>query len=263
MSFSLARRDPIDDEIIEAVATRAWSPHKAVVAGPWLLRASEGYSHSGNAVAVLGEADRSDLDGLIEQAEAFYAAEQLPAMFELTAGERHRELTEELLRRGYVHDATGDTVALTVPLRALRSVSPMDRDGRVLIADAPTEDWIDLWWSTAGSDESLRRAATELLWDLSVRCGFAAHMTGGEMVATGLGVLEGPWLGMFCIGTRAERRRRGSARRIVGAMATWGIAHAAQNGYAKVPVANKVGLQLFETLGFTPAYHTKFLRRPE
>lgn len=261
VTISLPRRDPVDDAILEAVAARAWTAHEQLTLGPWLLRASEGFSLAANSVAVLGSAN-GEQSALIEQAETFYARHDLPARFRLSFAERHRALGTELQERGYAHDEAGDSTVMLCPLRMLRSVAPPERDGRVAISDTPTPEWIDVWWAAQEAEASLREPATELLWDLRGRCGFAAHISGGEVVATGLGVIEGEWVGMFCLATKPERRGQGSARRIVGALATWGIAHAAQTAYAPVPDHDVTARRLFDGLRFSPAYRFRYVERP-
>lgn len=260
VTISLPRRDPVDDVTIEAVAARAWTAHAQQPLGPWLLRANEGFTRSANSVAVLGDAS-GEYSALIEQAETFYARHDLPASFRLSFADRHRALVDELQDRGYAHDAEGDTTVMLCPLRMLRSAAPAERDGRVLISDTPSQEWIELWWASQEFDEHLREPATELLWDLRGRCGFAAHVTGGRKVATGLGVIEGPWVGVFCLGTQPDRRAQGSARRIVGALATWGIAHAAQTAYAEVPDENLPARRLFDRLRFAPGYRYRYVQR--
>jgi hypothetical protein len=257
VAVPLPQLTPIDAESLEAVAARAWSPHDSVLLGPWLLRASGGFSRSGNAVAVLGDAGAEQAT-MIDRVERFYAERDLPACFEIVVGDRHRDLERRLEDRGYRPDPVATTTTMATPLRLLRSVAPAERDGRVRITDGPTGEWVDLWWSTLGLDDGpLRTAAAELCWDLRGRCGFAGHIVDGELMATGLAVVEGPWAGLFCIGTRSDRRRRGSARRIVGALATWAIANAAKTAYAGVPF-EPVSQELFRTLRFEALHDTRF-----
>jgi GNAT superfamily N-acetyltransferase len=265
VTLSLAGQHPINDVVIEEVAARAWSALERVPLDMWLLRASQGFTRSANSVAVLGAQDgaggsREALDERIDRVEDFYRERGLPARFQLTFGERHRRLGNHLIERGYEQDG-GDGKVVDAALRTLRSAAPAERDGRVLIADAPSQEWIDLWWSTRTLDDSLREPATELLWDLRGRCGFAGHVTEGQLVAVGLGIIDGPWVGIHCVGVRADRRRRGSGRRIVGALATWGIAHAAQTAYAALDDADTAAGRLFDALAFSAAYRYHFLRR--
>lgn len=263
VTLSLPRRDPTDDLVLEEVAARAWCLEQ-VRAGPWLLRASGGHTRLANAVAVLdggGDDTGAPLAERIAQAEAFYAERHLPARFQLADGDRHAALAGTLERRGYRREEGGDSTWWRAPLRSLRSVAPAERDGRVLIADAPSQGWVDLWWETLGAPESEKEAATELLWDLRGRCGFAAHVTNGEMVGVGLGMIEGPWLGVYALGVREDRRARGSGRRIVCALATWGTAHAAQTAYVPLEDGAAACVGLIGQLRFTPGSRFHFLRR--
>lgn len=260
----MPRRDPIDDVALEELAATAWCREK-VRAGAWVLRAADGFTARANAVAVLddgvGDGAGTPLGERIDAVERFYAERGLPARFELADGDRHAAFADVLLRRGYEPEAAEDGSWWRAPLRTLRSVAPPNRDGRVVISDAPSQEWFELWWPTLGRPETEREAALELLWELEGRCGFAAHITGGELVGVGLARIDGPWLGIYALGVRADRLRRGSGRRVVGALATWGIAHAAHHAYTVVPDARPAAVQLFETLRFSPGARFRFLRR--
>lgn len=261
VTISPPRQDPADEAGIEALVAATWAAAPPSPLGPWLLRAGGGFTPRANAVAALGSPVTSELGAMIEQAEAFYAARRLPARFELTDRQPNPALAKALAERGYVTEGSGTEATLVSPLRMLRSVAPPQRDGRVVIAASPSPAWIDRWWSTLDDrDESQRDAAAELIWDLRGRCGFAAHLVDGEMVATGLAHIDGSWMGLYCLGVAPERRHRGSARRIVGALATWGTANAARAAYVCVADDGGVARQLFDRLGFTVSYRSTFLR---
>jgi len=67
-------------------------------------------------------------------------------------------------------------------------------------------------------------------------------------------------MGLYCLGVVPDRRHRGSARRIVGALATWGTANAARAAYVCVADDGGAARQLFDRLGFTVSYRSEFLR---
>ncbi len=261
VTISPPLQDPADDTGIEALVATTWAAAPTAPLGPWLLRAGGGFTLRANAVAALGSPVEAELGAMIEQAEAFYAARRLPARFELTDRDPDPALAQALIERGYVREGADAEVTLASPLRTLRSIAPPERDGRVVIAAAPSQDWIDRWWSTLdGRDESQRDAAAELIWALRGRCGFAAHLADGEMVATGLAHIGGSWMGLYCLGVIPGRRHRGSARRIVGALATWGTANAARRVYVCVADDGGAAQQLFDRLGFTVSYRSEFVR---
>ncbi len=262
VTISPPRRDPAGVADLEALVARTWSRRQPTAVGPWLLRVSGGFTLKANAVAVLGPVPPAELGSMIEKVEAFYTSHGLPTCFEITDRVSDSALAPALLERGYVAARGEVEVTLLSPLRTLRSIAPAVRDGRVVISDTPISGWLDRWWSTLeGCDESQRDLAAELVWDLRGRCGFASHLVDGEVVATGLGLIEGPWLGMYCLGVGADRRRRGSARRILGALATWGTANAALQGYVCVRDDGSAARSLFEGLGFSRCYRSEFLRR--
>ena len=74
-------------------------------------------------------------------------------------------------------------------------------------------------------------------------------------------MIEGPWLGVYALGVREDRRARGSGRRIVCALATWGTAHAAQTAYVPLEDGAAACVGLIGQLRFTPGSRFHFLRR--
>ncbi|MEZ5236397.1 MAG: GNAT family N-acetyltransferase [Acidimicrobiales bacterium] len=266
MTISPPRRNPTDDAAIEELAARAWC-REQVRSGNWVLRAADGFTAMANSVAVLGDgssdgADAPPVGERIAEAEGFYRRRGLPARFQLAEGDRHASLADQLQRRGYAHEDGEDGTWFRCPLRNLRSVAPAERDGRVVVSEAPSEDWCELWYGAQGLPAEGRDAAFELAWELEGRWVFAGHVSNGELVGVGLARLDGPWLGIYGLGVRADRLRRGSGRRIVGALATWGIALAAQTAYAPVPDAATGAVGLFEALPFTAGGRYRFMVRP-
>lgn len=268
VTFSLPRRDPIDDPIdgehgIEMVASRAWPALEQLPLGPWVLRANGGFSRRANSVLAAGAVGDVEALDLIERAEKLYAERGLPAQFQLATSERHRRLHEVLLERGYQVGTAGEVSVLVAALRVLRSVAPADRDGRVRIADLASDAWIERWWAAQHAPAVQKETAIRFVGQLAGRCGFAAHVNGAAVLAAGLGVIEGAWLGLFSIGSEPDESGRGSDRRIVGALATWGIAHAAQRAYVQIGDTNPARLELFRSFGFTPLHRYRFLERPQ
>lgn len=260
MTFSLPRRSPIDALDIDQAAVRAWPAQDQERIGPWLARANHGFTRRANSVAVLGEVPAAELEDAVERAERFYRQRSLPARFQLRAHADHDRLRDVLGRRGFQAEEGVDVVVRAAPLRSLRAAAPSDRHGRVLIADAPSENWIDVWWASRSDPGVQRDQAVELLWQVKGRCGFASHVLDGELVATGLGIVDGAWLGIFCVATREDRRHQGSARRILGALSTWGVAHAARDGYLPQRVTNPAAASA-ERFGLLPVYRFGYLLR--
>ena len=121
------------------------------------------------------------------------------------------------------------------------------------MADACSADW----WSVAG--ERSRFAAVPdvyraLLARLGPRAGFGLARRRGEPAATGLGVVENGWAGVFSMLTLPEQRGAGAGRAVLGALARWAAARGAQRLYLQVERDNPAALALYAGAGFRERY---------
>jgi GNAT superfamily N-acetyltransferase len=264
MATSVAHVDHIDDAVLDAVAARAWPARESVTVGPWTARWNGEAPGLLNSVATPGEVTAKEIGALVTAAEGFYRTRSAPARFQVSDTPRNAAVNAALREQGYTVEPGSDTVVQTAPLRVMRTMAPADRDGRVRITDGPTDGWLARWWASSDRDfdEAAQQTITELLWEIPGRCGFAAHVVDGQVVATGLGVVDGPWIGVSCVATDAARRGRGSARRVLGALATWGVAHAARIAYVQIEADNAAALRLGAAAGLETAYHHRVFVAP-
>jgi GNAT superfamily N-acetyltransferase len=256
MATSVAHATHIDDAVIDAVAARAWPAKESVTLGPWTARWNSGHPFLPNSVATPGQVAPQEVAALVTAAEDFYAARSGPARFEVSDTARNAAVVAALRERGYRPEEGQDRVVQVAPLRSMRAMAPADRDGRMQITEEPTDAWLARWWASSDREvgEAEQESIGERFWEIPGRCGFAAHVVDGLVVATGLGVVDGPWIGLSCMATDVARRGRGSGRRVLGALATWGLAHAARVAYVQVDAANPAALRLSAAAGLETAY---------
>ncbi|MFN0028123.1 MAG: hypothetical protein ACKV2O_13230 [Acidimicrobiales bacterium] len=261
----------------------AWPAVENLAVGPWTARASDGFTYWANSVLVPSppplSSDASPVlvpspEELIGAVEAFYAARRLPGRFRLCGpvGDLGEEgLVTALLGRGYRHRLEAEGQIWGSELRPLRASAPAERFGRVRIASEPTEDWLQRWWAWLGRPDSERSGAMELLSMLERHVGFAAHVNGADVLALAIGVVQGPWLELHdllpalpdpgtSIGDSAAGAQ-GSARRVISALATWGIAHAARWAHTEVPSVQTATAALLEGIGFRPLAQVSYLEQ--
>jgi ribosomal protein S18 acetylase RimI-like enzyme len=76
----------------------------------------------------------------------------------------------------------------------------------------------------------------------------------GEPAAVGLGVVNGPWLGIFCMSTRPAARRQGAATALLRTLAIWGGLYDAREAYLQVKQENAAALGVYARAGFVTEY---------
>ena len=80
--------------------------------------------------------------------------------------------------------------------------------------------------------------------------------------AVGRGVVHRGWLGITSMVTVPEARRRGHARAIVSALASWAVDRGCTHALLQVESTNEPARALYASIGFVPhhAYHYRILR---
>ena len=132
--------------------------------------------------------------------------------------------------------------------------APIVGGGGVPAAES-VETWSLAWARIRDVSDAHRTALAERLGDIDAVG--AVHRAGTNPVAVGLGVAEGPMVGVFNVATAAGHRRRGHATRITEALMAWGAARGASTAYLQVEASNPGAAALYRVLGFTTTcrYH--------
>jgi ribosomal protein S18 acetylase RimI-like enzyme len=132
--------------------------------------------------------------------------------------------------------------------------APVGSDGDAS-ATEPVETWSLAWARIRDVSDAHRAALVERLADVDAVG--AVQRAGTNPVAGGLGVAEGPMVGVFNVATDPRHRRKGHATRITEALMAWGAARGASTAYLQVEASNPGAAALYRGLGFTTAcrYH--------
>lgn len=238
---------------LEAAAYRAWPAAEVEQRGGWRLRFTNGVTRRGNSVWTYGPGGPRDLTAQVAHAESFYSERGIRTMFQLGPLTAPPELDSFLEERGYAIDAP---VSLqTAGAAGVASLAA--RSGSTLrVAEEPDE----AWWSLAGAGGRFRDIShvyRALLGRMPGRVCYARAECDGATVATGLGVAEGPWLGVYSMLTAPAFRSRGIARTLLGALGRFAVDAGAERLYLQVERENPAARQLYARAGFeeVSGYH--------
>jgi ribosomal protein S18 acetylase RimI-like enzyme len=229
---------------LDQLATQAWPGLEQVQVDGWLLRAAQGVTKRANSALPLA-ADAVRLDDVLPRLRAFYAARGLPVLLQVSDPAIHAALDE----RGWTSEA--ETAILT---------GPVPRDGAYAqVADAPTEPWLDCWWTVDGRGGPQELAvARRIMARVHAPVGYASVRAAGEVVAVARGVVHDGWLGVFGMAVLPSARRQGHATALLRGLGDWAAQHAAGSTYLQVQVGNEPALRLYDGFGLTPAYRYSY-----
>mgnify|MGYP001233704378 CR=1 FL=1 len=240
---------------IERAALWAWPPKETAVIAGWLLRAGGGNTRRVSSAQTHTFEAGADLDRAIPRVEAWYEARDLPPCFQLTDAAEPPGLDEALAARGYAR-MTPSTVLVgdlaTLPTAEDHEVELLPRASQAVL-----NALADPLWS-----ERTRRARAALLTRIRRPHRFGLVFVGPEPAAGGLCVAHGELAGVMAMRTQAPYRRRGLARRVLGALAGWAAAQGACTLYLQVEDANAPARALYEAFGLGRAYGYAYRERP-
>jgi len=233
-----------DARRLEELSLNSSSPPGQLVYDGWLVRLSPGKAKRARSVNAVYPSSLQ-LEEKIGYCERLYAACDLPTLFRLTPFSQPAGLDRALESRGYRRfDATAvEAAPIAAPGAADPQVLPM-----VL------EDWVGAVASLRGSPDAHRRGHLARLDGMPLAKRAVAIRSAGEVVATGLAIIEQDCAGLFDIVTHERERRRGHARRIVAGLlaAAWELG--ARHAYLQVQQDNAGARKLYSQFGFEEKY---------
>lgn len=219
----------------------------------WFYLAAGGVTGRVNAVWPLSWTG-NDVEGAIDNVEAWYAARGLPPRFKLTdSAFAPTDLPARLERRGY--NCHMPTLIMTAQVQgaatpagvSIHETLPATFDG--VIRETSKDD--------AEYDERLSIALRA-----PQPAAFATIEQNARTVAIGMCAAAGDLAGIFLMRTAPEARRQGLGRLIFRALMARCAAWGASVAFLQVDEHNAPAIALYESEGFAPLATYRFWRKP-
>jgi GNAT superfamily N-acetyltransferase len=236
---------------VEALAANAWRPEIEQHLDGWRLRVSGGSSSRVNSVwpnRILGKLSLEERIGI---AEDFYRRHRMPACFQLCPAALPEGLYDMLLQFGYA-DEKATAVKIAPVDTVLEKTEPPAL--KVLQSATLTEEWFQAYTTASGYDQASLPIRRGILSRIGPEANFLTIEENGKAAAAGLGVVERGWMGIFCVVTFDEFRRRGIASQVMYGLTAWGKTRGVRQLYLQVMENNPPALRLYDKLGFTKIY---------
>lgn len=240
---------------IEDLSLNAWPSHQMQLYDGWILRFSYFYTHRTNSVEQIG-ISTLPLDTKIDYCESIYRRWGTPAIFKISPLVSS-SFDKMLSGRGYVIQHT--TEVMTMHLSSLALPKPKSF---VSLSSFIPRSWIDSLFTLKGTTNVMHKMIVPSMYRAIPKETICASIQDqGEIIATGLGILDRDYIGLYAIHVHPAYRGRGYGRAICSAILQQGMEKGADNAYLQVVKGNTPAVNLYRSLGFEYFYTYWFRTR--
>lgn len=242
---------------IEDMSLNAWPSHKMELYDGWILRFSYFYTHRTNSVEQFGTSTLTWREK-IPYCESVYHRLGTPAIFKISP-----LVSPDF---DYVLENRGYTVQHITNVMTVRLA---DAELNFTYADVNfcsniPDEWIQSLFDLKGTTNPIHRKVVPSMYHAILKetiCAFIQK--DGHIIATGLGILDRDYIGIYAIHVKENFRRSGYARQICTGLLKEGMKKGARNAYLQVVKGNDPARSLYESLGFRQFYTYWFRVQPD
>ena len=254
---------------LEEISLNAWPSHKSELYDGWLIRYSHYYTYRTNSVEQVGPSS-IPLPQKVAFCENAYRHHGTPASFKINPL-LDPSFEQYLAERGYEKQHVTDV--MTAELGSVKLMSPAveefefgnhlglpssvrySDDLVVLVRPLITDEWIAGVLHLNGTCDPIQRRIVPAMYKAIPKKTIVCSVeVDGRMVASGLGICDREFIGVYAIYVSPACRRRHYARAICSTLLLEGSHQGASRAYLQVVSGNRPAHDLYEDLGFKDFY---------
>ncbi|MDO5345900.1 MAG: GNAT family N-acetyltransferase [Lachnospiraceae bacterium] len=265
----LLNRKKQDIKYVEELSLNAWPSHKIELYDGWLIRFSHNYTYRTNSVEQVG-ASTIPVEEKIAYCESVYRNFRTPANFKINPL-LDVSFDRLLEQKGYAvkhitEVMTADMEHLCLYPEQSKEYEFENRLGlpsfvhypddlTVLLSPVITDEWIQGVFHLNGTCEPILRRTVPSMFKAIPKETIAAYIEiEGRMVASGLGIRDRDYVGLYAIYVAPSCRRRHYARAICSTILGEAKQRGAKKAYLQVVKGNASAKSLYTSLGFADFY---------
>ena len=235
---------------IEDMSLNAWPSHKMELYDGWIIRFSYFYTHRTNSVEQFGTSSLPWREK-IPHCEEVYRRLSSPVIFKISPLVSP-DFDYMLENRGYRIEHETDVMTMR-PISETLMEAPSSPE--IEYSSEIPPEWIDSLFRLKGTASSIHRAVVPSMYRAIMKETICACVrVDGEIAATGLGILDRDYIGIYAVHVREDLRRRGIARSLCLGILKKGVIKGARNAYLQVVSENTAARELYTSLGFEKQY---------
>lgn len=239
---------------IEDLSLNAWPSHQMQVYDGWIIRFSHFYTHRTNSVEQIG-LSTLPLEEKIEYCESIYSRWQTPTIFKISPLS-DPNLEPLLIPRGYRIEHATDVMTLDLSDVPTTAITP---NIHVTVERQISTDWIQSLFRLKHTNDPIHRTIVPSMYAAIPKDVIAVSIFDqGIRIATGLGILDRDYIGIYAIHVEEQYRKKGYAWAIVTTLLKKGREANASHAYLQVVSNNLPARLLYEKIGFRKLYSYHF-----
>lgn len=243
-----------DIKTIEDLSLNAWPSHQMQVYDGWIIRFSYFYTHRTNSVEQIGPSTLP-LKEKIDYCEKIYQRWQTPSVFKISPVTDAR-LEPLLTERGYHIEHSTNVMALDLTAPYIIEETP---PVSIRIQDHIAPGWLDALFSLKHTTSPTHKKIVPSMYAAIPKDVIALSIReDGEIAATGLGILDRKYIGIYAIHVSGRCRHRHYATAMIQTLLAKGREKGASRAYLQVVSDNAPAIALYEKAGFTKVYDYHF-----
>ncbi len=235
---------------VEETCLNAWPAVREVLLDGWLLRFSAGLTRRANSANPLRPVSRVDLP----TCEALYRRLGLPTIVRVLSL-IDPVVDDRLAQAGYTGE--GESCVLYGPIEDVEAA----RDPDVRLLEEPTQEWFAAMAALQNHSSEQAAIYKRIVGQLAIPTAFAVLSDAGGTLALAYGALHNGLLCYELVITDRHRRRQGSGRRIVKALAAWASDQGTVGACLEVEAHNAPARALYDAVGLKRELYRYHYRR--
>ncbi|MCR5716953.1 MAG: GNAT family N-acetyltransferase [Lachnospiraceae bacterium] len=241
---------------IEDMSLNAWPSHQMELYDGWILRFSYFYTHRTNSVEQFGSSTLP-WSVKIPYCESRYARWHTPTIFKISPLVS-TDFDYMLENRGYEIQHTTNVMYLDL---AEAKINYKFSD--VTVLDYVSDEWIQSLFALKNTTDPHHLRVVPSMYAAIPKDTICAYIEkDGQVIATGLGVIDRSYVGLYAIHVHEDHRHEGYARQICTAILTEARNRGLTSSYLQVVEGNGDARKLYEAIGYQFLYQYWFRVRP-
>jgi ribosomal protein S18 acetylase RimI-like enzyme len=234
---------------IEEMSMNAFPALSTVLLNGWVLRFANGYAKRANSVNPIYRCS-NDLVDNIELCENMYKSKQLDTVFKLTENDDSYKIDEILKKRGYSYEAKTN-----IMLKDIRNLEATNMESmNVVIYREINEKWFEAFTRMNKINPQNTHTLRLMLDRIIPEVYCAGIIEEDKIIAVGLGVAQGEYIGMYDICVQEDKRRGGLGTKIMISLINEALKNGYKYSYLQVVDANEAAKLLYKGLGYQKQY---------